>query len=118
MACVATANGAKRAEALVRVQAPTAFDEVRCELQAARGAPKLRRPALRSSGKLTVNHVLKYVRMQLALDTNTIVKLSCAGEDLNETMTLNVLVRKVWPVSQGHLVLDYRIERDLQKFGV
>lgn len=108
---LAVASNGMPATQLQRIQAPTAFDEVRCELQAASGSPKLRRPALRSSGKLTVYHVLKYIQMQLALDASSTVKVSCAGEELNETMTLNVLIRKVWPASQGHLVLDYRIER-------
>lgn len=101
----------KSTDHFTRVRAPTAYDEVRCELRPSLGAPKLRRPALRSSGQLTVQHVAKFVRMQLALDAATNVSISCAGEDLNPSTTLRLIVRRVWPESEGHLVLHYSLQK-------
>lgn len=95
--------------ALARVTAPTAFDEVRWELRPLGGAPRIRLAALRTSGKMTAEIVSKFVRSNLGLDEEREVELSCAGVPLRPEMTLDTLVKKVWPTAQGHLVLEYSL---------
>jgi hypothetical protein len=97
-------------EGMMSVRAPTAFDEVRYELRPVLGAPLLERPALRSSGQVTVVQLSKFIRGQLGARESADVIISCAGEELSDTMTLNLLVSEVWPKDDGHLILDYRFE--------
>lgn len=101
----------RRDASLTRVTAPTAFDEVRWELRprAGCGAARLRLPALRTSGKLPAEVAAKFVRSKLSLPQERIVELYCAGVLLRPEMTLETLVRKVWPADQGHLVLEYAV---------
>jgi hypothetical protein len=101
-------NGGLGNEGMISVRAPTAFDEVRYELRPAVGAPMLERPALRSSGHVTVVQLAKFIRGQLGARESIII--SCAGEEISDTMTLNLLVSEVWPKEDGHLILDYRLE--------
>jgi len=94
---------------LTEVRGPTAFDEVRYELIPLDGAPKLSRPAMRTSGKVSMALLAKYICSVLGLDASISVKLCCSGEDLSDAITLNHLVTHVWPESEGHVVLGYRI---------
>mgnify|MGYP003476556877 CR=1 FL=1 len=103
-------NGGLGNEGMMSVRAPTAFDEVRYELRPSVGAPMLERPALRSSGHVTVVQLAKFIRGQLGAKESMDVIISCAGEEISDTMTLNLLVSEVWPKDDGHLILDYRFE--------
>lgn len=96
---------------MMAVQGPTAYDEVRCELRALGSAPRLARSALRTTGKLSIALLEKFVHTILQLSPSDHVTLRCSGEELIGTMTLNHLVNHVWPESEGHMVLDYRITR-------
>jgi hypothetical protein len=89
------------------VRGATAGDEVRYELRASAGAPALARPALRSSGAVSVVQVAKFIAAQLGMGAGT-VEVSCAGEPLPGAVTVGLLVRDVWPREDGHLVLEYR----------
>lgn len=95
----------------VMVHAPTAFDEVRCELRAEPSTPKVSRSALRTSGKLSVDVLRKFLHAQLDLSPDYAIIIRCAGEDLVDAMTLGQIDTHIWPKSSGHLVLDYRIVR-------
>lgn len=107
---ITTTNSVIRSgEGLVTVQAPTAFDEVRCELRPELSAPKLVRPALRASGKVSVAVLRKFLHTRLNLSPNQAVLFRCAGEDLVDAMTLGQLGTHVWPKSAGHIVLEYRV---------
>lgn len=97
------------ATGLMAVHGPTAYDEVRCELRALGSAPRLARSALRTTGKLSVALLAKFVHTILHLSPSDRVVLRCSGEDLTDAMTLNHLVTHVWPESEGHMILDYRI---------
>lgn len=91
------------------VHGPTAFDEVRCELRALGAAPKLPRSAVRTTGKLTIALLSQFVHISLALPPLDNVVLLCSGEYLTGAMTLGHLVTHVWPESEGHMVIHYRI---------
>lgn len=94
---------------LMAVHGPTAYDEVRCELRALGSAPRLARSALRTTGKVSVKVLSQFVHTVLQLPQSDHVVLRCSGEDLTDAMTLSHLVTHVWPESEGHIVLDYRI---------
>jgi hypothetical protein len=94
-------------EGVVSVRGPTAGDEVRYELLPVAGAPVLSRPALRSSGFVTVVQLAKFIRGQLGIGEGLGVVITCAGEEVSEAMTLHLLVNEVWPKRDGHLVLNY-----------
>lgn len=91
------------------VHAPSAFDEVRCELRAQGSTPKLERSALRTTGKVSIAVLRKFLHARLNLSTSHAVVLRCSGEDLIDAMTLEQLGTHVWPKSSGHIVLEYRI---------
>ncbi|KAI0564679.1 hypothetical protein FGB62_24g023 [Gracilaria domingensis] len=91
------------------LKGPTAFDEVRCELLPLGSAPKLERPALRTTRKVDVSYISRYLRERLELHSTEIVVIKCAGQELVGTMTLGDLVTHVWPASEGHLVLHYEV---------
>lgn len=103
---------------LKTIHGPTAFDEVRCELRALGSAPKLQRAALRTTGKLSVALLCQFVHQSLDLPDNTSIVLRCSGEDLTDAMTLGHLATHVWPESEGHMILDYRIARQLTEKDV
>lgn len=94
---------------VMTVQGPTAFDEVRCELRAQGSAPRLTRSALRTTGKVSIAVLQQFVHSILKLDASDTVILRCSGEELTGNMTLSQLVNHVWPESEGHMILDYRI---------
>lgn len=94
---------------LTVVTGPTAFDEVRVELRPIQDAPRLARPALRASGKLSVRLLAKFVHARLNLPLQQAVVLRCAGQDLIAAMTLGQLGTHVWPKGAGHVVLEYKI---------
>lgn len=96
-------------DGIVSVTGPTAYDEVRCELRALGSAPRLSRNALRTTGKLSVGLLAKFVHTLLQLPDADRVVLRCSGEDLASAITLGHLVTHVWPESEGHMVLDYRV---------
>lgn len=96
---------------LMAVHGPTAYDEVRCELRAVGSAPRLARSALRTTGKVSVKVLSQFVHTVLQLPLSDQVVLRCSGEDLTDAMTLSHLVTHVWPESEGHMVLDYRISQ-------
>ncbi|CAN8065987.1 unnamed protein product [Agarophyton chilense] len=92
-----------------RVQGPTAFDEVRCELRPLGSAPKIQRCALRTTGRLPVYLVARYIRERLELPLAEQVIIKCSDEELTDDMTLGDLISHVWPASEGHLILDYEV---------
>lgn len=71
------------------VHGPTAYDEVRCELRAAMSnhSPTLERCAIRTSGKLSIATLRKYVRAQLQLDGNDDVALRYDGRAMDDDET-------------------------------
>lgn len=97
-----------------QVHGPTAFDEVRCELRPLGTAPKIQRAALRTTGKLPVTLLVRYIRERLELSPVQRVIIKCCDEELTDAMTLGDLVKYVWPSSEGHLVLDYEIPSDTE----
>jgi hypothetical protein len=99
-------------DGVLSVRGPTVADEVRYELVPVAGAPLLSRPALRSSGFVTVVQLAKFIRGQLGLVEGMPIVITCAGEEVSEAMTLHLLVSEVWPKGDGHLVLNYRYTGD------
>lgn len=97
---------------LDEVLGPTAFDEIRCELRAADAAPRLARCALRTTGKLSVALLSKFVHARLELGSRETVVLRCSGEELVDGMTLGQIGAHVWPKAAGHIVLEYAIADD------
>ena len=95
------------------VHAPTAFDEVRCELRPSAATPSLQRNALRTTGKLTIDLLAQFVHGCLKLAPSQSVLFRCSGEELTGAITLGHLVSHVWPESDGHMVLDYRVSQSL-----
>lgn len=91
------------------VYGPNAYDEVRLELRPIKRTPRLDRPALRTTGRVSVALLSRFLHKTLQLDAADRVILSCAEQDLTDPMTLNQLVNHVWPQSQGHMILDYRV---------
>lgn len=108
--CSATSRRMSSHNGMVSVRGPTAFDQVKYELRACAGSPLLERPALRSSGQVTMVQVMKFIREQLGLVDGTRVVISCAGVDVSDTMTLSLLVDEVWREDNGHLVLNYKCD--------
>lgn len=91
------------------VHGPTAFDEVRCELRALGSTPRLQRSALRTTGKLSIALLSKFLHQTLQLTPADDIILRCSGEDLIGSMTLGHLATHVWPETEGHMILDYRL---------
>lgn len=96
---------------MAAVHGPSAFDEVRCELRAQGSTPKLDRSALRTTGKVSIAVLRKFLHARLNLSTTYGVALRCSGEDLIDAMTLGQLGTHVWPKSSGHIILEYSIIR-------
>lgn len=106
------------------VHGPTAFDEVRCELKPEPSAPKLARSALRTTGKLSVALLRKFLHSQLNLSSSSAVFFRCAGEDLVDAMTLGQLDAHIGQRNSNdnnlhmseHIVLEYRVVVSMEAF--
>lgn len=109
------------------VYGPTAYDEVRCELRTALSdsSPTLDRCALRTSGKLRIATLRKYVRAQLQLDGDDDVALRYDGRDMDDdATTLGELQdeqdgdksdgdRMMDENENGHLIVEYEVTKKM-----
>ena len=68
----------------------------------------LEKPFLRTSGKLKVIHLKKYLCKKLALGGVDEVEILCKGETLGPELSLLFISRSRWVDRKHDLVLNYR----------
>lgn len=104
----ATADSSRIAAA----RAPSLRDHVCYVLRPLSGAPRLDRPAIRSSRDVTVRQLAKHVRAQLerAQLASGIghVDILCGGVVVAGDLSVGRLDSDVWRRPRGHLTLEYR----------
>ena len=72
----------------------------------------LDKPFLRTSGKLKVVHLKKYLMKKLALKNVAEIEILCKGETLGQELSLLFISKSRWLDSGRDLVLNYRSCQD------
>jgi hypothetical protein len=68
----------------------------------------LEKPFLRTSGKLKVEHLQKYLKKKLKLGDKKMVEISCKGAMLGPELSLHFILKTRWHDTSSDLVLNYR----------
>jgi hypothetical protein len=68
----------------------------------------LEKPFLRTSGKLKVEHLQKYLKKKLKLGDKKMVEISCKGAMLGPELSLHFILKTRWHDTSNDLVLNYR----------
>ena len=68
----------------------------------------LQKPFLRTSGKLKVEHLQKYLMKKLDLTNKKEIEISCKGATLGPELSLHFILRTRWFDTDTDLVLHYK----------
>eukprot|EP00940_MAST-03C_sp_MAST-3C-sp2_P001693 g1693.t1 len=70
---------------------------------------QLPKPFLRTSQRLRVAHIRKYLGKKLSVANPGAIEVLCAGSVLGSKYTLAMISAEFWETSKGKLVLEYRM---------
>ena len=74
----------------------------------------LDKPFLKTSGKLKISQLRKYLSKKLRVDDASELELLCAGEGLAAEHSLHFIKRTLWPQPGVELVIHYRKNPNLK----
>jgi len=72
----------------------------------------LKNSIIRTSGKLKIFQLKKYIRDQLTLDPSQVLELRCNGDTVGDELSLTFIQRTRWLKPDDDMVLCYRLSQD------
>jgi len=72
----------------------------------------LKNSIIRTSGKLKISQLKKYIRDQLTLDPSQVLELRCNGDTVGDELSLTFIQRTRWLKPDEDMVLGYRLSQD------
>jgi len=72
----------------------------------------LKNSSIRTSGKLKISQLKKYLVNQLTLDPSHVLELRCNGDTVGDELSLTFIQRTRWLKPDEDMVLGYRLSQD------
>jgi hypothetical protein len=73
--------------------------------------PPLQNSVIRTSGRLKINQLKKFLMSQLKLDPSQLLELQCNGDTIGDELSLTFVQRTRWLKPDEDMILSYRLSR-------